>query len=110
MMRMDDLENRVTSMEETFETRVATLEETFRQTFAEFRQTLTEEFAKVRCEPEKSPALSVAEETVSEYRMAVKKVELPLFDDEDPVGWITRVETYFEVQGRYVGGGEDPTC
>jgi hypothetical protein len=40
----------------------------------------------------------------------VKKVELPPFDDEDPVGWITRVETYFEVQGRYVGGGEDPTC
>ncbi|PNX95443.1 retrotransposon-related protein [Trifolium pratense] len=38
-------------------------------------------------------------ETVSEYRIAVKKVELPSFDGEDPVGWIKRAETYFEVQG-----------
>lgn len=30
--------------------------------------------------------------------MAVKKVELPSFDDEDPVRWITRVEMYFELQ------------
>jgi hypothetical protein len=29
--------------------------------------------------------------------MAVKKVESPPLDDEDPVGWITRAETYFEV-------------
>jgi hypothetical protein len=43
--------------------------------------------------------MSSAEETVSEYQMAVKKVELPPFDGEDPVGWITRAETYFEVQG-----------
>ncbi|KAE9602911.1 putative succinate dehydrogenase (quinone) [Lupinus albus] len=31
--------------------------------------------------------------------MAVKRVELPPFDGTDPVGWITRAETYFEVQG-----------
>lgn len=37
-------------------------------------------------------------DTPDEYRMAVKKVELPLFDGNDPVGWITRAETYFEVQ------------
>jgi len=30
--------------------------------------------------------------------MAVKEVELPLFDGCDPVGRITRAETYFEVQ------------
>ena len=30
--------------------------------------------------------------------MAVYKVELPLIDGMDPVGWITRVETYFKVQ------------
>lgn len=30
--------------------------------------------------------------------MAVRKAELPLFDGADPVGWITRAETYFEVQ------------
>jgi lipoate-protein ligase A len=61
---MDDLENQVASMEETFKTRVVTLEETFRQTFAEFRQTMTEEFAKVHREQEKSPALSVAEDSL----------------------------------------------
>jgi lipoate-protein ligase A len=61
---MDDLENQVASMEETFKTRVVTLEETFRQTFAEFRQTMTEEFTKVHREKEKSPALSVAEDSL----------------------------------------------
>ena len=34
-----------------------------------------------------------------EYPMAVKKVELPRFDGNDLVGWITRFESYFEVQG-----------
>lgn len=30
--------------------------------------------------------------------MAVKKVELPPpFDGDDPVGWITHAETYFEL-------------
>lgn len=27
-----------------------------------------------------------------------KKVELPMFDGDDPTGWITRAETYFRVQ------------
>ncbi|KOM40113.1 hypothetical protein LR48_Vigan04g031100 [Vigna angularis] len=31
--------------------------------------------------------------------MAAKRVKLPLFDETDPVGWNTRAETYFEVQG-----------
>lgn len=97
--RMDELENRVLSIEEAFEARVSTLEETFRQTLADFRLTLVEEFTKILCEPEKTPSSSVGEEMVSEYRMAVKKVELPSFDGEDPVGWITRAETYFDVQG-----------
>lgn len=30
--------------------------------------------------------------------MALKKVELPSFDGDNPVGWITLAETYFEVQ------------
>lgn len=99
MTRLDELEDRVTSMEKTFEERVSALEETFHQTFTEFRNTLTEEFASFRREPETTPVSPAAEETMSEYRMAVKKVELPSFDGEDPVGWITRAETYFEVQG-----------
>jgi hypothetical protein len=98
MTRTDDLEDRVTAMESAFEDRVSTLEETFRQTFAEFRNNLTEEFTRLRREPG-TPRRSSEEESVSEYRMAAKKVELPSFDGEDPVGWITRAETYFEVQG-----------
>jgi uncharacterized coiled-coil protein SlyX len=34
----------------------------------------------------------------SESRLAGKKVKLPLFDGDDPVGWITRAEIYFDVQ------------
>ena len=71
MTRLDELEDRVTSMEKTFEERVSALEETFRQTFTEFRNTLTEEFASFRREPETTPVSSAAEETMSEYRMAV---------------------------------------
>ncbi|XP_073223438.1 uncharacterized protein [Cicer arietinum] len=33
-----------------------------------------------------------------EFRLFVKKVELPYFNGEDHVAWITRAETYFEVQ------------
>jgi len=36
--------------------------------------------------------------SMDEYRIATHKVELPLFDGSDPVGWITRAETYFEIQ------------
>ncbi|GAU25314.1 hypothetical protein TSUD_375770, partial [Trifolium subterraneum] len=34
---------------------------------------------------------------VSEFRHAVKKVELPMFTGEDPAGWISRSEIYFHV-------------
>lgn len=86
-------------MEEAFEARVATLEQMFCQTFAEFCPTLAEEFAKVRREPEKMSPSFVSEETVSVYRLAVKKVEMKSFDSEDSVGLITQAEMYFEVQG-----------
>lgn len=36
-------------------------------------------------------------ESYDEYRLSVKKVELPGFTGTDPVGWISRAETYFEV-------------
>lgn len=35
---------------------------------------------------------------LDEFRLSVKKVELPSFDGKDPVAWIDRAETYFEVQ------------
>jgi hypothetical protein len=34
-----------------------------------------------------------------EFRQAVKKVELPMFDGTDPAGWISRAEIYFRIQG-----------
>jgi hypothetical protein len=34
----------------------------------------------------------------TEFRHAVRKVELPLFNGEDPAGWISRAEIYFRVQ------------
>lgn len=33
-----------------------------------------------------------------EFRLLAKKVELPTFDGTDPVAWIARAVTYFEVQ------------
>lgn len=42
-------------------------------------------------------------DVLDKYRMAVKKAELPMCDGVDPMGWITRAETYFEVQGTSVG-------
>jgi len=38
------------------------------------------------------------ENPIEEYRLAAQKIELPLFDGRDPVGSITRAETYLEVQ------------
>lgn len=35
---------------------------------------------------------------LEEFRLSAKKVELPTFDGWDPVAWITRAETYFDVQ------------
>jgi hypothetical protein len=34
----------------------------------------------------------------AEFRQAVRKVELPMFNGEDPAGWISRAEIYFRVQ------------
>ncbi|MCI73769.1 retrotransposon gag protein, partial [Trifolium medium] len=34
---------------------------------------------------------------MSEFHQSVKKVELPVFDGDDPTGWISRVEVYFRV-------------
>ena len=36
--------------------------------------------------------------SLDEFRQSVKKVELPMFMGEDPAGWITRAEVYFQVQ------------
>ncbi|XP_050915219.1 uncharacterized protein LOC127130207 [Lathyrus oleraceus] len=36
--------------------------------------------------------------SLDEFRLSSKKVELPAFTGDDPVAWITRAETYFEVQ------------
>lgn len=41
---------------------------------------------------------SQAGDPVTEFRHAVRKVELPLFNGEDPAGWISRAEIYFRVQ------------
>lgn len=38
------------------------------------------------------------DEALDEFRLSVKKVELPMFNGDDPVGWIARAEVYFNVQ------------
>lgn len=41
---------------------------------------------------------AMREDKLDEFCLLAKKVELPAFDELDPVAWITRAETYFEVQ------------
>jgi chromosome segregation ATPase len=38
-------------------------------------------------------------DSLDEFRLSVKKVELPMFSGEDPTEWIARAEVYFRVQG-----------
>src|ERR1044072_2570246 len=41
---------------------------------------------------------TIREDALTEFLQSVKKVELPTFNGEDPVGWISRAEIYFRVQ------------
>ncbi|WVZ20095.1 hypothetical protein V8G54_007417 [Vigna mungo] len=34
---------------------------------------------------------------MEEFRQSVKRIELPTFNGDDPVGWISRAEIYFKV-------------
>ena len=84
---------------DALEGRMLMLEESFRLRMEEFQKVMMEEFARMR-NPSISEGISSASaDENSEFRMAVKKVELPSFDGGDPVGWITRAETYFEIHG-----------
>ncbi|PNX89412.1 hypothetical protein L195_g045531, partial [Trifolium pratense] len=47
---------------------------------------------------EKSGTSQLQGEALVEFRQSVKKVELPMFDGDDPAGWISRAEVYFRVQ------------
>ncbi|WVZ26584.1 hypothetical protein V8G54_005128 [Vigna mungo] len=64
------------------------------ETLGGFCQLMLEEFTKLRNEQ-----VGDHMDSGAEYRMAAKKVEFPSFNGTNPVGWITRAETYFEVQG-----------
>lgn len=74
-------------------------EEPLKQSSEEIHQLLVTEFAILKnhlsheCVPHNTQDLS------SEYNMAVKKVELPLFAGDNPLRWINTTQTYFEVQG-----------
>lgn len=86
---------------DALEVKMAALKNSLTQTMDEFHHALMTEFSKLRDyhgnDEHQSPLLS--EESVSKYKMAAKKVKVPPFDGEDPAGWITHAETYFEVHG-----------
>ena len=84
---------------DALEGRMLMLEESFRLRMEEFQKVMMEEFARIRNPPISEGISSTSADENSEFRMAVKKVELPSFDGGDPVGWITRAETYFEIHG-----------
>ncbi|WVZ17815.1 hypothetical protein V8G54_010797 [Vigna mungo] len=86
---------------EALEERLLVMEVSVRETLGEFRQLMLEELTKLRNKQagdrRESPFSYM--DSGAEYRMAAKKVELPSFDGTDPVEWITKAETYFDVQG-----------
>ena len=86
---------KMTERLDVLEARMLTLENSLTQTMDEFRRALMAKFAKLcdcRGNEHQSPLLS--EESMSEYKMAAKKVELPPFDGKDPVGWITHRDIF----------------
>lgn len=87
------MSDRVEALEEKF----GALEESLRFRMEEFQKLVMAEFAKLREKPSSEVSSPLSDEVCSEFKMAVKKVELPPFDGDDPVGWVTRAETYFEV-------------
>lgn len=38
------------------------------------------------------------DDALAGFRRSVKKVELPMFEGEDPAGWISREKVYFCIQ------------
>lgn len=68
--------------------------------FGNFYEFMLNEFKKMLRTAEGESSVDHNDNMVAtEYKMAIKKVEFPEFDGDDPVGCITRDETYFEVQG-----------
>ncbi|KAJ1422761.1 Retrotransposon gag domain [Sesbania bispinosa] len=106
------MSDRVDSLEVKF----AALEDSLNLSMVEFKQSLLQEMSKMlekRSFVDHGSGVSgggggaatggagaafSSGNNMDDYRMTGKKVELPLFDGVDPVGWITRAETYFEVQ------------
>lgn len=87
------MSDRVEALEEKF----GALEESLRFRMEEFQKMVMAEFTKLREKPSSEVSSPLSDEVCSEFKMTVKKVDLPPFDRDDPVGWVTRAETYFEV-------------
>jgi len=65
------------------------------QAIREFQETMMIEFTKLMRSSKEDHSSNSGQQNknMMEYRMAMKKVELPSFDGDDLVGWITRAET-----------------
>jgi hypothetical protein len=85
--RVDAVEERLGRLELSFDSFCETLLTEIRN---EIRNTVQKET------PQSSP--TTGSSSLDEFRLSAKKVELPSFNGDDPVAWITRAETYFEVQ------------
>lgn len=92
--RMGIVEERLSAVENFVRQELRDFREMMMQ---EFRDTMMSEFTKLWERRQSVERPTFSEESVTEYKMAVKKVELPSFDGDDPMGWVTRAETYFEV-------------
>ncbi|KAJ9543643.1 hypothetical protein OSB04_023350 [Centaurea solstitialis] len=91
----NNMGDRVDALEEA----MISMEGNLQKSLSEFRETMLADLVKLLDRQQEPPPVVGVDDRINEFRMAVKKVELPMFDGDDPVGWITRAEVYFEVQG-----------
>lgn len=93
------MSERVDALEE----RISALEGSAQNMFDEFRQTILAEFAKLMNRPmPETPEASSVKDSADEFKMAVKKVELPAFNGMDHACRNILLST------RYDGGSEGP--
>ena len=106
----------VTDRVEALEAKVTALENSLKSSMEDFKETLLQEMSKIldhRTNDDRNSGhnnrgslggdhsstsggkgVLTFENPMEEYWLAARKVELPLFDGRDPVGWITRAETF----------------
>ncbi|PNX56268.1 retrotransposon-related protein, partial [Trifolium pratense] len=89
--RVEALEKQMDGVETTLQSLIEQM-----QTQSHAISELGKQLGKQKASPKSETTVEAS--SVTESRLAGKKVKLPVFYGEDPVAWITRADIYFDVQ------------